>query len=149
MEITHWMYFVTKRWGYEKSTLVASTAHCLKTTYYYSINSRQNTAIWMQPMCSHNLTQGQDPGSYTRSTQSQISLASKPHMLGKCGTLAWITGAVLLSKALFCFVWNIYIFFQLVFILEKNQELILQNPISSQNLSAKSILKQLFNHVLV
>ena len=23
---------------------------------------RQNTAIWMQPMCIHNLTQAQDPG---------------------------------------------------------------------------------------
>ena len=37
-------------------------------------------------MCTHNLTQAQDPGSYTQLIQSQISLASKPHTPGKRGT---------------------------------------------------------------
>ena len=33
-----------------------------------------------------------------------VSLVSKPWAPGKRGTLAWITGAVLLRKARFCFV---------------------------------------------
>ena len=58
--------------------------------------------IWMQPMCTHNLTQAHNLGNYSWSIQSQISLASKLHATGKRGTLVWIAGAVLLGKALFC-----------------------------------------------
>ena len=29
---------------------------------FKTINFRQNMAVWMQPMCTHNLTQAQDPG---------------------------------------------------------------------------------------
>ena len=63
---------------------------------FKQINFRQNTAIWTQPMRTHNLTQAQAPASYARSIQSRISLSSK---LGKHGTLAWIAGTVLLRKA--------------------------------------------------
>ena len=34
------------------------------------INFRQNTAIWTQSMCTHNLTQAQDPLSYTHDVRS-------------------------------------------------------------------------------
>ena len=50
----------------------------------------------------------QDPGSYARSIQLRISLATKPHMPGKHGILVRITGAVLLRKALFCFLFTFF-----------------------------------------
>ena len=34
-----------------------------------------NTANWTQPMRTHDLTQAEDPESYARSIQSQISFA--------------------------------------------------------------------------
>ena len=59
-------------------------------------------------MGTQNLTQSQDSGSYARSIQLRISLASKPHMPGKHGILVRITGAILLRKALFCFVFTFF-----------------------------------------
>ena len=32
----------------------------------------------------------------------------RPHRPGKCGTIVWVAGAVLLRKAFFCFVWNLF-----------------------------------------
>ena len=71
---------------------------------FKNINFRQNTAIWTQPMLTHNLTQAHDMGSYTRLIQSQISLASNPCRPGKCSTLVWTADTVLLHKAWFYFV---------------------------------------------
>ena len=84
--------------------------HKFPTPLCKKINFRQNTEMWTQPMRTgtQNLTQAQDPESYTQSIQMQISLANKPHVSGKCSTLAWITDAVLLCRALFCFVWNLF-----------------------------------------
>ena len=48
----------------------------------------------MQPMCTHNLTQGQDPERYAQLIQLQILLPSKLCVLGKHGTLAWVAGFV-------------------------------------------------------
>ena len=60
--------------------------------------------IWMQPMRTQNLTQAQELGSYAQSIQSELSLANKPRMSRKCGTLVWIVDAVMLHKALFSLV---------------------------------------------
>ena len=65
---------------------------------------RQNMETWTQPMRTHNSTQAPDPGSYARSIQSEYHLLTNK----QSGTLAWITDAVLLRKALFCFVWNLF-----------------------------------------
>ena len=44
---------------------------------FKKINFRQNTAIWTQPMRTHNLTHAQDLGSYAQLIQSRTSLANK------------------------------------------------------------------------
>ena len=75
-----------------------------------NLNFRQSTAIWIQPMRTYNLTQAQDPESYARWIQLRISLSSKLRTLGKGSTLMWMAGAVLLCRALFCFVWNLFFF---------------------------------------
>ena len=55
-------------------------------------------------MRTNKLAQAQVQGSYATLIQLRISLASRQCAPDKCGTFAWVAGAVLLREASFWFV---------------------------------------------